>query len=83
MDWEDQAITSATYQKIQYPFLRGSVGQIDNNQAMVRRCLAQGLKNSKQAQFIPVSQTELVGKEADLIPDSRADLKGKGIAIHQ
>ncbi|CAL9024740.1 unnamed protein product [Prunus brigantina] len=74
MDWEDQAITSAMYQKIRYPFLRGSVGQIDNNQAMVRRCLAKGLKNSKQAQFILVSQTEQVSPKEEWKPEEDVDL---------
>ncbi|CAL8166221.1 unnamed protein product [Prunus armeniaca] len=53
------AITSATHQKIRYPIPGGGVGQINSDQAMARKCSAQGLKKSKQAQFLPVSQANL------------------------
>ncbi|CAL2271134.1 unnamed protein product [Prunus armeniaca] len=53
------AITSATHQKIRYPIPWGGVGQINNDQAMARKCSAKGLKKSKQAQFLPVSQADL------------------------
>ncbi|CAL8168152.1 unnamed protein product [Prunus armeniaca] len=53
------AITSATHQKIRYPIPGGGVGQINSDQAMARKCSAQGLKKSKQAQFLPVSQADL------------------------
>ncbi|CAL8148956.1 unnamed protein product [Prunus armeniaca] len=52
-------ITSATHQKIRYPIPGGGVGQINSDQAMARKCSAQGLKKSKQAQFLPVSQADL------------------------
>lgn len=42
------AITSAMHQKIRYP-IPGNGLQINNDQVMTRRCLAQGLKKSKQA----------------------------------
>ncbi|CAL8990805.1 unnamed protein product [Prunus brigantina] len=48
------AITSATHQKIGYPIPGGGVGQINSDQAMARKCSAQGLKKSKQAQFLPL-----------------------------
>ncbi|CAL8083178.1 unnamed protein product [Prunus armeniaca] len=53
------AITSTTHQKIRYPIPGGGVGQINSDQAMARKCSAQGLKKSKQAQFLPVSQADL------------------------
>ncbi|CAL8117995.1 unnamed protein product [Prunus armeniaca] len=53
------AITSATHQKIRYPILGGGVGQINSDQAMARKCSAQGLKKSRQTQFLPVSQADL------------------------
>ncbi|XP_020421410.1 uncharacterized protein LOC109949714 [Prunus persica] len=53
------AITSATHQKICYPIPEGGVGQINSDQAMTRKCSAQGLKKGKQAQFLPVSQADL------------------------
>ncbi|CAL2278333.1 unnamed protein product [Prunus armeniaca] len=53
------AITSATHQKIWYPIPGSGVGQINSDQAMARKCSAQGLKKSKQAQFLPVSQADL------------------------
>ncbi|CAL9006555.1 unnamed protein product [Prunus brigantina] len=53
------AITSATHQKIRYPIPGGGIGQINSDQAMARRCSAQGLKKSKQVQFLPVSQADL------------------------
>ncbi|XP_021805777.1 uncharacterized protein LOC110749883 [Prunus avium] len=46
-----EAITSALHQKIRYPIPGGGIGQINNDQAMARRCTAQGLKKSKQVQF--------------------------------
>ena len=82
------AITSATHQKIRYPIPGGGIGQINSDQAMARKCSAQGLKKGKQTQFLPVNQADLKGVEqaeekADLIPDGRADQKGKGIATPQ
>ncbi|XP_016649700.1 PREDICTED: uncharacterized protein LOC107881118 [Prunus mume] len=53
------AITSATHQKIQYPIPGGGVGQINSDQAMARKCSAQGLRKRKQAQFLPVSQANM------------------------
>ncbi|XP_021820821.1 uncharacterized protein LOC110762483 [Prunus avium] len=53
------AITSATHQKIRYPIPGGGVGQINSDQAMARKCSTQGLKKSKQTQFLPVSQAYL------------------------
>ncbi|CAL9016033.1 unnamed protein product [Prunus brigantina] len=58
------AITSATHQKIRYPIPGSGIGQINSDQAMARKCSAQGLKKSKQAQFLPVSQADL--KEVEL-----------------
>ncbi|XP_020412820.1 uncharacterized protein LOC109947298 [Prunus persica] len=52
------AITSATHQKIRYPIPGGGVGQINSDQAMARKCSAQGLKKSKQAQFLPQSKRQ-------------------------
>ncbi|CAL9018079.1 unnamed protein product [Prunus brigantina] len=49
-----EAITSALHQKIRYPILGGGIGQINSDQAMARRCTAQGLKKSKQLQFTPL-----------------------------
>ncbi|CAL2270497.1 unnamed protein product [Prunus armeniaca] len=57
--WTINAITSATHQKIRYPIPGGGIGQINSDQAMARKCSAQGLKKSKQAQFLPVSQADL------------------------
>ncbi|CAL9022627.1 unnamed protein product, partial [Prunus brigantina] len=48
-----EAVTSALHQKIRYPILGGGIGQINSDQAMARRCTAQGLKKSKQLQFTP------------------------------
>ncbi|CAL9007763.1 unnamed protein product [Prunus brigantina] len=48
-----EAITSALHQKIRYPIPGGGIGQINSDQAMARRCTAQGLKKSKQLQFTP------------------------------
>ncbi|XP_021807305.1 uncharacterized protein LOC110751178 [Prunus avium] len=50
------AITSATHQKIRYPIPGSGVGEINSDQAMARRCSTQGLKKSKQTQFLLVSQ---------------------------
>ncbi|CAL8996303.1 unnamed protein product, partial [Prunus brigantina] len=47
------AITSAIHQKIRYPIPGSGIGQINSDQAMARKCSAQGLKKSKQAQFLP------------------------------
>lgn len=47
------AITFTTHQKVRYPISGGGVGQMNIDQAMARRCSAQGLKESKKAQFIP------------------------------
>ncbi|CAL2266492.1 unnamed protein product [Prunus armeniaca] len=52
-----EAITSALHQKIRYPIAGARSGQINSDQAMARRCTAQGLKKSKQLQFTPVMQT--------------------------
>ncbi|CAL2245953.1 unnamed protein product [Prunus armeniaca] len=52
------AITSATHQKIRYPIPGGGIGQINSDQAMARKCSAQGLKKSKQAQFLPQSKRQ-------------------------
>lgn len=68
---EIDTITSATY----YLIIGGGVRQINNNQVMARKCSAQGLKRSKQAQFIHVSRIEQAGEEEDW--------KGKGKAIPQ
>ncbi|XP_016648276.1 PREDICTED: uncharacterized protein LOC107880702 [Prunus mume] len=58
--WIDKinAVTSATHQKIQYLIPGGGIGQINSDQAMERKCSAQGLKKSKQAQFILMSQAD-------------------------
>ncbi|CAL8168199.1 unnamed protein product [Prunus armeniaca] len=42
------AITSATHQKIRYPIPGVGIGQINSDQAMVRKCSVQGLKKGKQ-----------------------------------
>ncbi|CAL2262907.1 unnamed protein product [Prunus armeniaca] len=70
------AITSATHQKIRYPIPWGGIGQINSDQAMARKCSAQGLKKGKQTQFLPVNQADLKGveqadEEADPVPDGR------------
>ncbi|CAL8175714.1 unnamed protein product [Prunus armeniaca] len=52
-------ITSATHQKIRYPIPGGGVGQINSDQEMARKCSAQGLKKSKQAQFLPDQAEEV------------------------
>ncbi|CAL2256820.1 unnamed protein product [Prunus armeniaca] len=59
--WIDKinAITSATHQKIRYLILGGDVGQINSDHAMARKCSSQGLKKSKQAQLLLVSQADL------------------------
>ncbi|CAL2245233.1 unnamed protein product [Prunus armeniaca] len=82
------AITSATHQKIRYPIPWGGISQINSDQAMARKCSAQGLKKGKQTQFLPVNQADLKGVEqaeekADLVPDGRAGQKGKGITTPQ
>ncbi|CAL8993005.1 unnamed protein product [Prunus brigantina] len=82
------AVTSATHHKIRYPIPGGGIGQINSNQAMARKCSAQGLKKGKQTQFLPVNQAVLKGVEqaeekADPVPDGRADQKGKGITTPQ
>ncbi|CAL9019377.1 unnamed protein product [Prunus brigantina] len=70
--WIDKinVITSATHQKIRYPIPGGGVGQINSDQAMARKCSAQGLKKSKQAQFLLVFPEEGWKPEEDveLIP---------------
>ncbi|XP_021803497.1 uncharacterized protein LOC110747663 [Prunus avium] len=76
------AITSATHQKIRYPIPGGGVCQINSDQAMARKCSAQGLKKSKPIQFLPVNQADLERVEQpDLVPSNRASQKGKGIDI--
>ncbi|XP_021802728.1 uncharacterized protein LOC110746790 [Prunus avium] len=82
------AITSSTHQKIRYPIPGGGIGQINSDQAMARKCSAQGLKRSKQTQFLPVNQADMRGVEqpeekANPVHDGRADQKGKGIATPQ
>ncbi|CAL8095414.1 unnamed protein product [Prunus armeniaca] len=82
------AITSATHHKIRYPIPWGGIGQINSDQAMARKCSAQGLKKVKQTQFLPVNQADLKGVEqadekADPVPDGRAGQKGKGITTPQ
>ncbi|CAL2256236.1 unnamed protein product [Prunus armeniaca] len=77
-------ITSATHQKIRYPIPGGGIGQINSDQAMARKCSAQGLKKGKRTQFLPVNQADLKGVEQaeekeDPVPDRCADQKGKGI----
>ncbi|KAI5353296.1 hypothetical protein L3X38_006189 [Prunus dulcis] len=54
-----EAITSALHQKIRYPIPGGGIGQINSDQAMVRRCTAQGLKKSKQLPFTPKKERRL------------------------
>ncbi|CAL2254392.1 unnamed protein product [Prunus armeniaca] len=72
----------ATHQKIHYPIPRGDIGQINSDQAMTRKCLAQGLKKGKQTWFLPMNHTDLKGVEQaeekiDPIPNDPADQKGK------
>ncbi|CAL2278396.1 unnamed protein product [Prunus armeniaca] len=72
------ANTSATHQKIHYPIPGGSVGQINNDQAMARKCSTQGLKKGKQTQFLPMNQANLKGVEqaeekVDPVLDGRAN----------
>ncbi|CAL8152777.1 unnamed protein product [Prunus armeniaca] len=68
------AITSATHQKIRYPIPWGGIGQINSDQAMARKCSAQGLKKGKQTQFLPVNQADLKGVEQ---ADEEADPQSK------
>ncbi|CAL8175793.1 unnamed protein product [Prunus armeniaca] len=82
------AITSAIHQKIRYPILGGSVGQINNDQAMAKKCSTQWLKKGKQTQFLLMNQANLKGVEqveekADPVLDGRANQKGKGITTPQ
>ncbi|CAL8090069.1 unnamed protein product [Prunus armeniaca] len=77
VDLVGKHVTSIIYQKICYPIPGGDVGHINSDQSMARICSIQGLKKSKQVQFIPVSRTEQVMEEAYLVPDSQADQKGK------
>ncbi|XP_021807490.1 uncharacterized protein LOC110751346 [Prunus avium] len=72
-----EAITSALHQKIRYPILGGDIGQINSDQAMARRCTAQGLKKSKQLQFTPVMQAT---DEAANTPSRQASPNGKEVA---
>ncbi|CAL8993981.1 unnamed protein product [Prunus brigantina] len=58
------AITSATHQKRSARLIPGGgIGQINSDQAMARKCSAQGLKKGKQTQFLPVNQADLKGVE--------------------
>ncbi|CAL2256736.1 unnamed protein product [Prunus armeniaca] len=75
-----KAITSTMHQKIRYLIPKGGVSQINSDQAMARKCSAQGLEESNQAQFVPINQGDLKGgeqveEEADPIHDSRANRK--------
>ncbi|CAL2266493.1 unnamed protein product [Prunus armeniaca] len=69
-----EAITSALHQKIRYPIPGGGIEQINSDQAMARRCTAQGLKKSKQLQFTPVMQA---ANEAGSAFSRQANPKGK------
>lgn len=76
-----EVITSFMHLKTRYPIHGGGIGQNNNEQAMARRCSAQGLKNSKEAQFISISQAnqkeaEQAEKRARFIFVSQANLKG-------
>ncbi|XP_020421422.1 uncharacterized protein LOC109949722 [Prunus persica] len=42
------AITSTTHQKICYPILGGDIDQINSNQAIARKCSAQGLRKASK-----------------------------------
>ncbi|CAL2261342.1 unnamed protein product [Prunus armeniaca] len=75
-----EAITSALHQKIRYPIPGGGIGQINSDQAMARRCTAQGLKKSKQLQFTPVMQA---ANEARSALSRQANPKGKEVAASQ
>ncbi|CAL2259680.1 unnamed protein product [Prunus armeniaca] len=75
-----EAITSALHQKIRYPILGDGIGQINSDQAMARRCTAQGLKKSKQLQFTPVMQA---ANEAGSALSRQANPKGKEVADSQ
>ncbi|CAL9019861.1 unnamed protein product [Prunus brigantina] len=75
-----EAITSALHQKIRYPIPGGGIGQINSDQAMARRCTAQGLKKSKQLQFTPVMQA---ANEAGSALSRQANPKGKEVAASQ
>ncbi|CAL2266524.1 unnamed protein product [Prunus armeniaca] len=75
-----EAITSALHQKIRYPIPRGGIGQINSDQAMTRRCTAQGLKKSKQLQFTPVIQAV---NEAGSSPSRQASSNKKGVTTSQ
>lgn len=54
-------ITSAMHQKIHYSISWECVSQINSNQAIARKCSAQGLKKGKQTQFILVNHADLKG----------------------
>ncbi|XP_020421262.1 uncharacterized protein LOC109949601 [Prunus persica] len=75
-----EAITSALHQKIRYPIPGGGIGQINSDQAMARRCTAQGLKKSKQLQFTPVMQA---ATEAQSVPSKQASSSEKGAVTPQ
>ncbi|XP_021808575.1 uncharacterized protein LOC110752269 [Prunus avium] len=75
-----EPITSALHQKIRYPILGSWIGQINSDQAMARRCTAQGLKKSRKLQFTPVMQaTDVAGNT----PSRQASPNGKGVATSQ
>ncbi|XP_021805663.1 uncharacterized protein LOC110749786 [Prunus avium] len=59
-----EAVTSALHQKIRYPIPGGGTGQINSDQAMARRCTAQGLKKGKQLHFTPVMQATDVARHS-------------------
>ncbi|XP_034219224.1 uncharacterized protein LOC117630638 [Prunus dulcis] len=64
-------ITSATHQKIWYPIPGGGVGQINSDQAMARKCSAQGLKKGPSEEIPPEVSPEEGWKpeeDVELIP---------------
>lgn len=56
------AVSSSKHEKIRYPIFGVNIGQINSDQAMSKRCSAQGLKSSKGAEFIPITSAEEKGK---------------------
>ncbi|CAL2249551.1 unnamed protein product [Prunus armeniaca] len=75
-----EAITSALHQKIRYPIPGGGIGQINSDQAMARRCIAQGFKKSKQLQFTLVMQA---ANKAGSALSRQANPKGKEVVASQ
>ncbi|CAL2278264.1 unnamed protein product [Prunus armeniaca] len=80
MDKQDQDhhICSTPEDPLPYPW--GGIRQINSDQAMARRCIAQGLKKSKQLQFTLVME---VANEARNAPSRKASPNGKGVATSQ